>query len=64
MTRKNVLFAVGSALIVFIGSFITQPAVLTWLSVHPLYDALITAVGVAFHGVSIYIPKSQPDPQN
>jgi hypothetical protein len=55
---KNLWFIVGTVVIVFVGAFIAQPAVVQWLGKHPIYDALITAAGVAFHAVNTYLPKA------
>jgi hypothetical protein len=57
---KNIWFIAGTVLIVFVGTFIEQPAVIQWLGRHPIYDALITSLGIAFHALNTYLPKPQP----
>lgn len=55
---KTTRFVVGAVIISFVGAFISQPVVLTWLGKHPIYDALVAAGGVAFHAYNTYVTPS------
>ena len=59
---KHIWFVVGSMMITFVGVLIAQPAVVQWMSLHWIYDALITSLGITFHGFNTYWPKQQPLP--
>lgn len=57
----HVRFAVGTIIVAFIGSLISQPSIVHWISIHPYYDAFITAGGVAYNAYNTYSNADNAD---
>jgi hypothetical protein len=55
---KNARFAIGAGIIAAAGGFVSQHVVLVWLGNHPVYDAIIAAVGIGFHAYNTYVPTA------